>query len=70
MAALLFGVIYGFLAFAHTNLLFSSPFLLGVGLVTVGALFALSIVYWFRTPSICIGISLAFYVASVLASLA
>src|SRR5215212_2692857 len=59
IAALLFGLIYGFLAVAHPSLLFASTFLVGVGLVTVGAFFLLSIVYWFRTPSICIGVSLA-----------
>ena len=69
IAALLFGVVYGYLAVAHTNVLFTSPFLLGVGLVTVGAFVALSVSFWFRTPSICIAISRACYVASVIASL-
>jgi hypothetical protein len=69
IAALLFGMIYGYLAAAHASLLFSSAFLLGVGLITVASFFALSIVYWFRTPSTCIGVSLACYVASVAASL-
>lgn len=70
ISALLFGLIYGFLAVVHSSLLFSSPFLLGVGLITVGALFILSITYWFRTPSICIGIALACFAASVIVSLA
>ena len=69
IAALLFGVIYGFLALAHGSLLFSSPFLLGAGVTTVAAFFVLSITYWFRTPSICIGISLACFVASIIASM-
>ena len=70
IAALLFGLIYGFLAAAHTDFLFTSPFLLGVGLITVSAFFSLSISYWFRTPSICIGVSLGCYVASVATYLA
>ena|SRR5215203_1328077 len=69
IAALLFGLIYGFLAVAHSSLLFASPFLLGVGLITIGAFFALSIVYWFRTPSICIAVALTCFLASVVASL-
>ena len=70
MAAMLFGLIYGFLAIAHGSLLFSSPYLLIVGLLTVGGLFVLGKVYWFSTPFIGIGISFACYVASVIAALA
>src|SRR5262245_17683262 len=36
MGAMLFGLIYGFLAVVHGSLLFQSPFLLGVGLAMVG----------------------------------
>jgi hypothetical protein len=70
MAAMLFGLIYGFLAIAHGSLLFSSPYLLVVGLLTVGGLFVLGKVYWFSAPFIGIGISLACYVASVIVALA
>ena len=68
MGALLFGLIYGYLAIAHSQLLFHSPFLLVVGFAMVGGFLALAKVYWFRTPFVCIGISLACYVASIVLS--
>ena len=68
MGAILFGLIYGFLAIAHSQLLFQSPFLLVVGLAMVGGLFALGKVYWFNVPFTGIGISLACYVASIVMS--
>ena len=70
MAAMLFGLIYSFLAIAHGGLLFSSPYLLIVGLLTVGGLFVVGKVYWFSGPFIGIGISLACYVSSVIVALA
>jgi hypothetical protein len=68
MGAILFGLIYGFLAIAHSPLLFQSPFLLIVGLAMLGGLFALGKVYWFSVPFTGISISLACYVASIAAS--
>lgn len=68
MGAILFGLIYGFLAIAHSQLLFQSPFLLIVGLAMLGGFFALGKVYWFSVPFTGIGISLACYVASIAAS--
>lgn len=70
MAAMLFGLIYGFLAIAHGSLLFSSPYLLVVGLLTVGGFFVLGKLYWFSVPFIGIGISLVCYVTSIIAALA
>lgn len=69
MAAMLFGLIYGFLAIAHGGLLFSSPYLLAVGFLTLSGLFVTGKVYWFSGPLIGIGISLACYVASVIVAL-
>jgi hypothetical protein len=68
MAALLFGLIYGFLAIAHPQLLFRSPFLLLVGLAMLGGLFVVGKVYWFRIPTAGIGMALLCYVAAVVAS--
>lgn len=68
MGAILFGLIYGFLAIAHSELLFHSPFLLVVGLAMVGGFFALAKAYWFSAPFIGISISLACYVLSIAAS--
>jgi hypothetical protein len=68
MGAILFGLIYGFLAIVHSQLLFQSPFLLVVGLAMLGGCFTLGKVYWFRIPFAGIGISLACYIASIVMS--
>jgi hypothetical protein len=68
MGAILFGLIYGFLAIAHSQLLFKSPFLLIVGLAMLGGFLVLSKVYWGSVPFTGISISLACYVASIVAS--
>jgi hypothetical protein len=68
MGAILFGLIYGFLAMAHSQLLFRSPFLLIVGLAMLGGFFVLGKVYWFSVPFTGISISLACYIASIAAS--
>jgi len=65
MGAILFGLVYGFLAIAHGQLLFQSFFLLCVGLLMLGGLLALAKAYWFRVPLTGIGIALACYVASI-----
>jgi hypothetical protein len=65
MGAILFGLVFGFLALAHRQLLFQSPFLLVVGLAMLGGLVVLGKVYWFSTPFTGISISLACYVASI-----
>lgn len=70
MGLMLYGLIYGFLAIAHSSLLFSSPYLLVVGLLIVGGFFALAKAYWFSIPFVGTGISLACYVASIIVSLA
>jgi hypothetical protein len=65
MGLILFGLVFGFLALAHGQLLFRSPFLLGVGLAMLGGFVVLSKVYFFSGPLTGICISLACYVASV-----
>jgi len=65
MGLILFGMVFGFLAVAHGQLLFQSPFLLVVGLAMLGALAVLSKLYWFSAPLTGICISLACYVASI-----
>lgn len=70
MGFMLYGLIYGFLAIAHGSLLFSSPYLLVVGLLTAGVYVALSKAYMFSFPLVITGISLACYVASIVLSLA
>jgi len=68
MGAILFGLIYGYLAIAHGQLLFQSPFLIIIGLAMLGGFCVLGKVYWFSSPFTGICISLACYVASIAAS--
>lgn len=65
MGAILFGLVFGFLALAHDQLLFQSPFLLVVGLAMLVGLAVLGKVYWFSGPFTGVSISLACYVASI-----
>jgi hypothetical protein len=68
MGLILFGLIYGYLALAQSQLLYRSPFLLIVGLVTLIGFLALAKAYWFSIPLAGIGIALACYVASIVTS--
>jgi hypothetical protein len=65
MGLILFGLVFGFLALAHGQLLFQSPLLLVVGLAMLGGLVVLSKVYWFSAPFTGTSIALACYVASI-----
>ena len=65
MGLILFGLVFGFLALAHDQLLFQSPFLLLVGLAMLVGLVVLCKVYFFSVPLTGIGISLACYIASI-----
>jgi hypothetical protein len=65
MGLILFGLVFGFLAVAHDQLLFHSPFLLVVGLAMLGGFVVLCKVYFFSVPFAGISVSLACYVASV-----
>jgi len=68
MGAMLFGVIYGFLAIAHGQLLFQSWFLLATGLAMLGGLLVLGKAYWFSIPFTGIGVALASFVVGIIAS--
>lgn len=68
MGAILFGLVYGYLALAQGPLLFHSPYLLFVGLAMLLSLVALGKVYWFSVPFIGIAIALACYCAAVVLS--
>jgi hypothetical protein len=65
MALILFGLIFGFLGVAHAQLLFESPFLLGVGLAMLAGLVVLCKLYFFSAPLTGVSISLACYIASI-----
>jgi hypothetical protein len=65
MGLILFGLVFGFLALAHSQLLFQSPFLLIVGLAVLGGLVVLSKLYFFSAPLTGVSISLVCYVAGI-----
>ena len=65
MGLILFGLVFGFLAWSHGQLLFQSPFLLVLGLAMLGGLVVLCKAYLFSVPLAGISISLACYVASI-----
>jgi hypothetical protein len=65
LALLLFGLVFGFLALAHGEVLFHSPFLLVVGLAMLAGLVVLCKLFFFRVPLIGVSIALVCYVASV-----
>ena len=65
MALILFGLVFGFLALAHSQLLFHSAFLLVLGLAMLGALVVICRIYLFSVPFASISVSLACYIASI-----
>ena len=65
MGLILFGLVFGFLGLAHSQLLFQSPFLLVVGLAMLVGFVLLSKAYFFSVPLTGVGVSLICYVASV-----
>jgi hypothetical protein len=65
MGLILFGLVFGFLAVAHGQLLFQSPFLLVVGLAILGGFVVPCKIYFFSVPFAGTSISLACYVASI-----
>ncbi len=65
MGLILFGLVFGYLAIAHSTILFRSPFLLIVGLAMLGGMAALCKFYFFSSPLTGISISLGCYVASI-----
>jgi hypothetical protein len=68
MGLILFGLIFGYLALAHGQLLFRSPFLLIVGLALLMGFVVLCKIYFFSAPLTGVSISLAFYVAGIVLS--
>jgi hypothetical protein len=68
MGLILFGLVFDYLALAHGQLLFRSPFLLVVGLAMLGGFVVLCKVYFFSWPLRGISISLACYLASIAVS--
>jgi hypothetical protein len=67
MGAILFGLVYGFLANAYPELLFNSPFLLIVGFAMLGGFAVLAKLYWFRIPFTGVVLSLICFLLSIAA---
>jgi hypothetical protein len=70
LGAMLFGVVYGHLALAHSAVLLHSPVLLGVGAAALLAYVWLARRYWFSVPLRGIVLSSLLYAAGVIATLA
>ena len=68
--AILFGLVYGYLALFHGAFLFASPFLLGLGLAFLAGYVFLGTVYWFSVPFRGIVLSTALYVAALVVAVA
>lgn len=69
LGAVTFGLVYGYLALAHPEVLFHSAFLLGLGLCLLGGYTALAKAYWFSVPFTGILIALASYILGLAAGL-
>jgi hypothetical protein len=68
LGALLFGIVYGYLALMHGEFLFRSRFLLALGLVTLVAYAFLGKRYWFSVPFRGILLALVSYVVALVAA--
>jgi hypothetical protein len=68
MGLIFFGLVFGFLALFHARLLFGSAYLLTVGFVMLAGVLVLARVYWFSIPFAGVAVSLACYVASIIAA--
>jgi uncharacterized membrane protein len=64
--AILFGLVYGYLALVHAPFLFGSRFLLSVGLVLLAGYAFLGARYWFSIPFRGIVLSLTLYVLALI----
>ena len=68
--AMLFGLVYGYLAVAQAALLLTSTFLLGTGLAMLAGYAWLGHRYWFSVPFRSTLVALALYVAALVANVA
>lgn len=68
MAAILFGLVFGYLALIQPDVLFGSLFLRLVGLAMLAGLGVLARVYWFSVPFAGVSLALLCYVGSLVAA--
>jgi hypothetical protein len=66
LCALLFGLLYGYLALVRPALLFADPFLLALAAGLLATLLWLAWRYWFRVPFLGIALAFGCCVASIL----
>lgn len=66
LGALLFGLVYAYLAIAHPHLLFQSWFLLGLGAALLGSYLWLGASYWFSTPLVAIAVASVSYLGGAI----
>jgi hypothetical protein len=64
--AILFGLVYGYLALVHSAFLFQSAFLLVLGLLLLAGYAFLGTRYWFSVPFRGIVLAIILYVAALL----
>jgi hypothetical protein len=67
MGAILFGLVYGYLAIAQAESLFGSAFLLCVGGAMLAGLTLLARIYWFSGPFRSVGVALVCFIAGSVA---
>ena len=67
LGAMLFGLVYAYLALEGSGFLFQSVFLMGLGLATLFAYLALARLYWFKVPQRGIAIATGLYAAALVA---
>lgn len=70
LGAILFGVLYLYLALEASHFLFGSRFLLGLGFVYLVAMVVLAKLYWFSIPFRGIALATSLYVAGIIAAVA
>ncbi|NRF72477.1 hypothetical protein HLB44_36565 [Aquincola sp. S2] len=66
--AMLFGLVYGYLALESSGFLFKSPFLMTLGLVCLCAYLVLGKLYWFKVPFRGIFLATALYASALVAT--
>jgi hypothetical protein len=70
MGLMLFGLIYGYLAVFRWEVLQTSYFLSGLGLLTLVGYVVLARGYWFKTPLIGLSLATLFYLVGLVSALA
>lgn len=68
LAAILFGLVFGYFALAQPDVLFRSPYLQVLGAAVLVAFVVLARLYWFSVPLIGVGLALACFVAGTVAA--